>query len=114
MVDPAEARQIKSNPDYVSKHSLAVRLVTNSGEEKMGVVYLGKGQRVLDLLCDPKPFFPFRSGSNLLFINKASVQQMEMLPLAFVTERAHFFPGVDVDALRASLLENRGSFEVLR
>ncbi|GEQ96800.1 hypothetical protein JCM17844_04370 [Iodidimonas gelatinilytica] len=69
--DPTqEARQRKS----ISKAAMDVELVLADGSQLSGHVFLGRGERVSDLLNDDKLFLPFRvENGELLLIAKSSI-----------------------------------------
>lgn len=63
-------RQKKS----ITKSAVDVELVLTDGSQLSGSVYLGKGERVSDLLNAPAMFLPFRvENGEFLLIAKASI-----------------------------------------
>ena len=57
-----------------SKNHVPVEVLLNNGSLLIGYLFLGNGERVLDLLNDARPFLPFRQDdANLLIIAKTSI-----------------------------------------
>jgi hypothetical protein len=57
-----------------TKVNVDVELVMLDGTTLSGSVFIGLGDRVQELLNDPKPFFPLRlENKDVLLINKKSV-----------------------------------------
>ncbi len=58
----------------IVKQLTPVRLVMVDGTALEGSLFISAQERVQDLLNDPKPFMPFRTGDGtVLIVNKASI-----------------------------------------
>lgn len=57
-----------------TKVNVDVEVLMKDGARLTGSVYIGLDERVLDLLNDPKPFFPLRQDKdNILILNKSAI-----------------------------------------
>ncbi|MGR3593961.1 MAG: DUF6812 domain-containing protein [Limimaricola soesokkakensis] len=86
--------------DRIPKYGLPVR-VSIAGEtaDLMGVVYVRQEQRVIDMLCDSRPFFPLRTKERLVLINKSTVSRISVLEREDVEAFLDLFPGLELAAL---------------
>lgn len=86
--------------DRIPKYGLPVR-VSMIGEpvDMLGVVYVRQEQRVIDMLCDTRPFFPLQTKDRLVLVNKAAVSVIAMLERAQVEEALDLFPGLKLATL---------------
>ncbi len=65
-----------------TKVNVDVELVMLDGTTLSGSVFIGLGERVQELLNDPKPFFPLRlENKDVLLINKQALALCKPLPL---------------------------------
>ena len=64
---------------YVPKLTVDVQIEMSDGTSVQGQVFIQGTQRVLDLLNDPRPFFPFRHGKTkqVVLINKAFITSIK-------------------------------------
>ena len=82
------------------KFRLPVRIDLMGGNESvLGVVHVRQDQRVIDMLCDERPFFPVDTKEGLLVINKAAIAKIIVADREKVVSSPDVFPGVDLDAL---------------
>jgi hypothetical protein len=77
------------------KYMVPVRLTLLGGVQAYGVVFLEKDQRILDMICGEKQFFPFKSSRSLSIMNKLNVLQIDVLPVEEMKELEKQFPKVD-------------------
>ena len=63
-----------SPPLTIAKRTANVRLVLADGNVLEGSLFLASGERLQDVLNDPKAFLPFRSvDRTMLIVNKAAI-----------------------------------------
>lgn len=76
MSGDSPVRRLKS----ISKAAVDVELVLTDGSQLSGNVYLGKDERVSDLLNEDTMFLPFRTeGGEFLLIAKVSIAMCKPL-----------------------------------
>lgn len=64
----------RTTPIVITKQVIRVHLVLVDGSTLDGALFLAAGERLQDLLNDPKSFLPFRTADQaMLMINKASI-----------------------------------------
>ncbi|WP_322895581.1 MULTISPECIES: hypothetical protein [unclassified Yoonia] len=86
--------------DRIPKYGLPVRVsIMGETADLLGVVYVRQEQRVIDMLCDARPFFPLQTKERLVLVNKAAVSLISMLERAQVEQALDMFPGVNLAAL---------------
>lgn len=92
----------------IHKYRLPVRIdFIGELNSSMGVVYVRQDQRVIDMLCDQRSFFPVETTEGLLIVGKAAVARILVVDRKKVEENPELFPNVDVEALsrRSSIAE---------
>ena len=82
------------------KHSIPVRVSMINNVQLLGVVYVHHDQRILDLLCDNRSFFPIRTKSGLSLLNKNSVAQVEVFTMEDTLDKQELFPEFDLAYLK--------------
>lgn len=87
------------NPNHLPKHNIPVRVALIDGSHVFGVVYVRQGQRVIDMICEERVFFPLRSNDCLSLINKQSVVKIEILSLDDIASKSNLFPGINTSYL---------------
>ena len=86
--------------DRIPKYGLPVRVsIMGETADLLGVVFVRQEQRVIDMLCDGRPFFPLRTKERLMLINKSAVSTISMLEREYVEEALDLFPGLELAAL---------------
>ena len=87
---------------HIPKHAFPVRVMFVNGVIEQGVVFIRPDQRVLDLMCDERGFFPFQRNSGLTFVNKASIIHIEEVLFEGLARNDQRFPGIDLEFLNAT------------
>ncbi len=83
--------------DQIPKYGLPVRVsIMGETSDLLGVVYVRQDQRVLDMLCDVRPFFPLQTKERLVLVNKAAVSLITMLDREQVEQAPDQFPGINL------------------
>lgn len=86
--------------DRIPKYGIPVRVsITGQTADLLGVVYVRQEQRVIDMLCDSRPFFPLRTKEILMLINKSAVAMISVLEREYVEESLDLFPDLELTAL---------------
>ena len=78
--------------DRIPKYSIPVRISLLQEESVLGIVFLRQEQRILDMLCEPNPFFPVSTKTGLFLVNKRSVIKLEVLDANYVAAHQDNFP----------------------
>lgn len=82
------------------KYRIPVRILFADQPTIIGTVFVRQDQRVLDLLCDERPFLPVATKSGTILINKAHIRQVNVLSLTEITEIKDLLPEFDADYLK--------------
>ncbi len=86
--------------DRIPKYGLPVRVsIMGEDTDLLGVVYVRQEQRVIDMLCDARPFFPLQTKQKLVLISKSAVSMISMLDRKDVEDVLDSFPGLELAAL---------------
>lgn len=83
--------------DHIPKYKIPVRLSLLEEGTLLGVIFVRQEQRVIDMLCDQRPFFPVSTTSGLLLVNKSSVVKIDVLESDFILQNQDSFPDVDAE-----------------
>jgi len=86
-------------PTKIEKYTVPVRVHLSDGSKKYGLVFLRNEQRISDLLCDPRPFFPLQTKDSLAFVSKANVSMLEILTRDNFEVKQGLFPPLDWEPL---------------
>jgi hypothetical protein len=86
----------------IPKYPVPVRVALANGDRLTGLVYVRQGQRITDMLCDERPFMPFKARDAMSLINKAHVARIEIMGEAELDTAAEMFPEIDKRYLRAN------------
>ena len=78
--------------ERIPKYRIPVRIALAQDEAVLGTVFVRQEQRILDMLREPKPFFPVRTRTGLFFVSKQSVIKVEVLDEDYVAEHREDFP----------------------
>ncbi|WP_407692436.1 DUF6812 domain-containing protein [Rhabdonatronobacter sediminivivens] len=68
----------------------------------IGAVFVHQGQRVLDLLCDERPFFPIKTTAGVRLLNKQHAVLIDLMPVEEMREKRELLPDVDFQYLRSN------------
>lgn len=90
------------NSQVFPKYRIPVRITFADGSTVLGTVFVRQGQRVLDLLCDDRPFLPVSTTSGTVLLNKSHIRQINVLELAEISEMEDLLPEFDRDYLQAN------------
>ncbi len=84
------------------KYCVPVKATIEDGSQHFGGILVRQDQRVLDVLCDDRPFLPFRLREKTILLNKSKLVQVDLLRLDEITNMQNVLPEVDLDYLRAN------------
>ena len=82
--------------DYIPKYEIPVRILLSDQESVLGIIFIRQEQRILDMLCEEKQFFPVSTKTGMYIINKKSVVKVEILDRNFVMSNRDNFPEADI------------------
>lgn len=85
---------------HIQKYRLPVQVhLVGDTNVLLGVVHVRQDQRVLDMLCDPRSFFPVETRDGVFIINKASVTKIALARREDIERVPDGYPDVNLDAL---------------
>ena len=82
--------------DHIPKYKIPVRISLLKESSVLGVLFIRQEQRVIDMLCDQRPFFPVSTKDGMLLINKSAVVKIDVLEKDYIVQNSDSFPDVDV------------------
>lgn len=82
------------------KFGVPVRIVMADGALIIGMVFVRQNQRVIDVVCDARSFFPIKTNAGVSLLNKQHAVQIHLFSLEEILEKLDLFPEVDVHYLR--------------
>ena len=82
--------------DVTPKYKIPVRVSLVQEDAVLGIIFVRQEQRIIDMLCDQRAFFPINTKDGMFLINKSSVIKMEILDKGFIVENSHNFPGLNL------------------
>lgn len=82
------------------KFKIPVRIQFADLSTIIGAVFVRQGQRILDLMCDDRPFFPVSTTSGTILVNKSHVRQINVLGLDEISEIEDLLPDIDLDYIK--------------
>jgi len=82
--------------DQIPKYRIPVRISLNQEESVLGVIFIRQEQRILEMLCEPKHFFPVKTNQGTFLINKNSVTKVEVLEKDYILQHQEYFPDTDL------------------
>lgn len=65
----------------------------------IGVVFVRQNQRVIEVLCDERTFFPIETVGGVRLLNKRHVAQVDLMRIEEILEKRDLFPDIDVQYL---------------
>ena len=83
-----------------SKFGVPVRIAMSDKTQIIGLIFVRQNQRVIEVLCDDRAFFPVKTIGSVRLLNKQHVVQLDLLPIKEILEKRDLFPEVDVNYLR--------------
>ena len=66
----------------------------------IGVIFVRQAQRVIEVLCDDRTFFPIETIGGVRLLNKQHVVQIDLLQIEEILAKKELFPEIDVHYLR--------------
>ncbi|QDA35748.1 hypothetical protein E4191_16435 (plasmid) [Paracoccus liaowanqingii] len=85
---------------HINKYRLPVQIhLIGETSVVLGVVHVRQDQRVLDMLCDQRPFFPVETRDGIFMINKATVTKIALATRRDIDRIPDAYPEVDFNAL---------------
>jgi hypothetical protein len=87
------------NPNQFPKHNVPVRMTLADGSHVLGIIYLRQGQRISDMLCDDREFFPLKSTTGVILLNKRNVMQVDVMTIDEMIDKGDLFPDMSVKYL---------------
>lgn len=84
------------------KYCIPVKATLEDGSQFYGGIHVVQGQRILDVLCDERPFIPFRLRDRSILLNKSKILRFDLLEMPEITEKQHILPELDLYYLRVN------------
>ncbi|MFO7757073.1 MAG: hypothetical protein R6V26_01125 [Roseovarius sp.] len=81
------------------KHCVPVKATLEDGTQHYGGIHVIQSQRVLDVLCDDRPFIPFKLRDKTILVNKSKLLQIDLLELDEIKEKQDMLPEVNLEYL---------------
>lgn len=85
------------------KYCIPVKATLENGNQHFGGVHVTQSQRILDVLCDDRPFIPFSLSDRTILLNKSKLVQVDILTMAEITEMKNILPDLNLDYLKANV-----------
>ena len=82
------------------KFGVPVRIAMVDGTLIIGMVFVRQNQRVIDVVCDVRNFFPIKTNAGVSLLNKQHAVQIHLLSIEEIIEKIDLFPEVDIHYLR--------------
>ena len=82
------------------KFGIPVRIAMSDRTQIIGVVFVRQNQRVIDVFCDARPFFPVATIGGVRLLNKQHAMQIDLMPIEEMLEMGDLLPEVDFQYLR--------------
>lgn len=93
-------RQSLGTAQKFPKYRIPVRILFADQPTIIGTVFVRQDQRVLDLVCDERPFLPVATKTGTILINKSHIRQVNVLALSEIAEIKELLPEFDCDYLK--------------
>lgn len=84
------------------KYKIPVRIRFSDQTIIIGAVFIRQGQRVLDLMCDERDFFPVATTTGITLANKTQVRQVDVLGLPEIVDMQESLPEFDLDYVQSN------------
>ena len=84
------------------KFGIPVRIAMSDRTQIIGVVFVRQNQRITEMLCDERTFFPIETTGGVRLLNKQHVSQIDLMALEEILEKRDLFPDIDVQYLSQS------------
>jgi hypothetical protein len=82
--------------DHIPKYKIPVRITLAHEESVLGVIFIRQEQRILDMLCEPKQYFPVSTKTGMFLVNKNSVVKLEVLEADYIMQNQEYFPEAEL------------------
>lgn len=96
------SRQPPNSAQVFPKFKVPVRILFPDMSTLIGIVFVLQGQRILDLLCDDRAFFPVGLKTGTVLVNKSHIRQINVLDLADMSELQDLLPEFDRDYMQSN------------
>lgn len=87
------------HPVKPSEYGIPVRITLGSGDLVLGLVFVGWGQQVGDILTAPSSFLPVKTLGHTRLVAKSAIMYVDVLTLDEIAERQELFPDLDFASL---------------
>lgn len=84
------------------KYCVPVKATLENGNQYFGGFHVVQNQRILDVLCDDRPFIPFKLRDKTILLNKSRILQIDLLSMEDVYEMIDVLPEMNLDYLEAN------------
>jgi len=84
------------------KHCVPVKATLENGSQYFGGVHVIQSQRILDVLCDDRPFLPFTLRDRTILLNKSKIVQIDILEMSEISDMQDILPEMNLEYLNAN------------
>lgn len=84
------------------KYCVPVKATLENGTQHYGGLHVRQNQRILDVLCDERPFIPFKLRDRTILLNKSKLVQVDLLEMEEISEMQDVLPELNLDYLKAN------------
>jgi hypothetical protein len=84
------------------KFCVPVKATLENGSQYFGGVHVSQNQRILDVLCDDRPFIPFKLRDRTILLNKSKLVQVDLLDMTEISDMTDVLPELNLDYLKAN------------
>lgn len=85
------------------KYCIPVKATLENGNQHFGGVHVTQSQRILDVLCDDRPFIPFTLRDRTILLNKSKLVQVDILTMGEISEMQNILPELNLEYLKANV-----------
>lgn len=86
---------MRGDDQNIEKYNFPARVLLIDGTVRRGLIYLRQGQRIMDLLCESRPFFALKTNKNVVLIGKANIVALEIVERDDFEAEKDLFPPFD-------------------
>lgn len=84
---------------HVHKYQVPLRVTLHNDRQIFGLAHLKQSERISDMLCDARPFFPLSTRDELLLVAKSAISSVSVLKREQIDSVRDYFPGLDLSKL---------------
>lgn len=84
------------------KYCIPVKLTLEGGAQHYGGIHVRQDQRILDVLCDERPFLPVALRERTILLNKSKLVQIDLLEMSEISEMEDILPELNMDYLKSN------------